>query len=244
MGASFYQVFITAPPGPPVLVTQPFSDYRWSVPLNQFELVTTAPVAGYYPLRAAGQIWLNHWLGLLLDTLGRPNSLNTISIKLFGSQNPASEIGHATDAGRFASVMIDNSVPTANLEQILHDGVPVKVCEILNSGSHTLTFKVTASAPRHLRGWSLVAYWGDNASKAICQDDYSHHVTPTRLWTGLSSVVVPPPGPTPWDATVPGDPTSIHCAHTFFLYAWDRVINGWGYIHGTASYHKSITLGF
>ncbi|HYS47832.1 MAG TPA: hypothetical protein VEM36_03540, partial [Xanthobacteraceae bacterium] len=62
-----------------------------------------------------------------------------------------------------------------------------------------------------------------------------------------SSVVVPPPGPTPWDAYVPGppsDPTSINCAHTFFLDAWDRVINGWGYIHGDASYHKSITLMF
>jgi len=103
---------------------------------------------------------------------------------------------------------------------------------------------VTASAPRHLRGWSLVAYWGDNASTTVCQDDYSHHVTPSRLWTGVSGATVPPPGPTPWDANVPGDPTSIHCAHTFFLYSWDRVINGWGYIHGTASYHKSITLGF
>ena len=75
-------------------------------------------------------------------------------------------------------------------------------------------------------------------------DDYTNHITPTRLWTGVHSGIVPPPRPAPWDATVGGDPTSIHCAHTFWLTAWDRVINGWGYIHGAASYHKSITLLF
>ena len=244
MGANFYQVFIQAAGGPAVQVTQSFSDYLWSVPLNRFELVTTAPSGGYYPLRAPGQIWLNFWLGLLLDTSGQPNNLNTISIKLFSAQNPAAEIGHATDAGRHAAVMIDNTAPTANLEQIVHDGFPVNTCAIVNSGTHTFTFRITASAPRHLRGWSMVAYWGDNASKQVAADDYSNHITPSRLWTGLTSVIVPPPGPAPWDANVAGDPTSIHCAHTFFLYAWDRVINGWGFIHGAASYHKSITLFF
>jgi hypothetical protein len=244
MGANFYQVFITAGGGPAVQVTLPFSDYLWSVPLNAFELVTTAPVGGFYPLRAAGQIWLNSWLGLMLDTTGRPNTLNTISVKLFAAQNPASEIGHATDAGRFATVMIDNTVPTANLEQILHGGVPVATCEIVNTLPHTFTFVVTASAPRHLKGWNLYAYWGDDKGKVVAEDDYSHHVTATRLWTGLASTAVPPPGPSPWEALVVGDPTSIHCAHTFWLYAWDRVVNGWNYIHGAAGYHKSITLMF
>ncbi len=244
MGANYYQVFIQAAGGPPVQVTQSFGDYLWSVPLNRFELVTTSPASGYYPLRAPGQIWLNFWLGMLLDTSGQPNGLNTISIKLFSAQNAASEIGHATDPGRQATLMIDNTVPTASIDQILHDGFPVGTCAIVNSGSHTFTFRITASAPKHLRGWSLVAYWGDNASKAISSDNYNNHITPSRLWTGLTGGVVPPPGPTPWDASVPGDPTSIHCAHTFFLYAWDRVINGWGYIHDAAGYHKSITLFF
>jgi hypothetical protein len=69
MGANFYQVFIQGPVGPAVQVTQLFGDYLWSVPLNQFELVMTSPApGGYYQLRSAGQIWLNFWLGLLLDT--------------------------------------------------------------------------------------------------------------------------------------------------------------------------------
>jgi hypothetical protein len=248
LGANFYQVFIAGPSGPPVQVTQSFGDYLWSVPLNQFELVTTTPASGgYYRLRSAGQIWLNFWLGLLLDTTGRPNGLNTISIKLFSAESAASEIGHSTDPGRFAAVMIDNTVPVANIQQILQQpgNVLVGACAIVDTGTPTFTFVVTASAPQsHLLGWSLVAYWGDDKSMGVASDNYSAHITPTRLWAGITGVAVPPPGPTPWNATVAGDPTSTHCAHSFFLDAWDRVINGWGYIHGAASYQKSITLLF
>src|SRR6266487_449530 len=113
VGANFYQVFIEGPVGPPAQVKQAFGDYLWSVPLDEFELRTTSPTTpdGYYLLRSPGEIWLNYWLGLLLDTTGRPNGLNKISIKLFSAEDPASEIGSAADPGRFASVMIDNTVP-------------------------------------------------------------------------------------------------------------------------------------
>jgi hypothetical protein len=242
LGASYYRVFIQGSGGAPVMATEPFGDYLWSVPLSKFELHTAVPVDGFYPLRASGQIWLNAWLGLLLDTSAQPNNLNTITVRLYAAANAASEIGGPGDAGRTAQVMIDNTVPTANLEQIIHDGAAVNACGIVNSGSTGFTFRVTASAPRHLLGWSLAAYWGDNMSKAVASDDYGHHISASRLWAGIPSTVVPPPGPAPWDCFVPIDPSSKHCAHTFFLYAWDRVINGWGYVHGTAEYHKSITI--
>jgi hypothetical protein len=186
-------------------------------------------------------------LGLLLDTTARPDGLNKISIKLFSAQSPASEIGTAADPGRFASVMIDNTVPVVNIQQILQQpgNVLVNVCAIVNTGTPTFTFRVTASAPQsHLLAWNLTAYWGDNKSKSVASDSYSNHISPSRLWAGVSGAVVPPPGPAPWDATVAGDPSSVHCAHTFWLNAWDRVINGWGYIHGVASYQKSVTLFF
>lgn len=248
-GANFYQVFIQGPSGPAVQVTQPFNDYLWSVALNEFELVSTSPTNGYYPLRSAGQIWLNVWLGLLLDTTGRPNGLNTISVKLFSSTIASSEIGNSTLPGRFATLMIDNTTPVVQIQQILQQpgNVPVGACAIVNTGTPTFTFVVTASAPQsHLLGWNLVAYWGNNQSSSppVSSDSYSNHISPTRLWAGITGVAVPPPGPTPWNATVAGDPTSTHCAHSFFLNAWDRVINGWGYIHGVASYQQSITLLF
>jgi hypothetical protein len=87
--------------------------------------------SGFYPLRQAGQIWLNNWLGLLLDTTGLPNALNTISVSLFNAAKV--EIGHKTDAGRHATVMIDNTAPIAVLEQILHEpgNVIVDACAIV-----------------------------------------------------------------------------------------------------------------
>jgi hypothetical protein len=238
-GASFYQVLVDG-----AIVTPAFSDYLWSVALNEFELITTVPANGFYPLRSAGQIWLNAWLGLLLDTTGLSNGLHTFSVKIFSAESAASEIGHSTDAGRFATLMIDNTSPTAIIESILQQpgNVAVNTCAIVTTGSPTFTFQITASAPAHLLSWSLGVYWGDNKSGSITSDSYSNHVTPSRVWTGVTNGIVPPPGPAPWNATVAGDPTSTHCAHTFILNAWDRVINGWGYIHGPAGYTKSVTL--
>src|SRR5690242_19122134 len=87
MGANFYKVQISPAGGAPVEVNQPYSDYRWNAALNRFELVTQVPVNGFYPLHATGEIWLNYWLGLLLNTGGLPNGPTTIDIKLFSSQS-------------------------------------------------------------------------------------------------------------------------------------------------------------
>ena len=230
MGAGFYQVLVGSQ-----AVNQPFSDYLWNATLNRFDLVTQIPVNGFYKLHAAGEIWLNYWLGNLLNTAGLPNGLNTITVKIFGTQSDASLKGQASVA-----LMIDNTVPEVHIDQILHDGSAVKPCDVITSGSKTFTFTITAKAQKHLQGWSLTAYWGDNKSKAVASDDYSHHVSATRIWTGLDHQPVPA---APWDATAAGDPTSTHCAHTFWLSAWDRVINGWNSIHGWPSYQQSITIG-
>jgi hypothetical protein len=80
--------------------------------------------------------------------------------------------------------------------------------------------------------------WGDNASAAVASDTYANHLGGAPIWAGISGVVTPPaPG---WEAN-DGTWPSTHCAHTFYLDVWDRVIDGWSYIHD-AGYHKSITI--
>jgi len=236
LGAAYYKV-MAGPSGSPVESHQAYADYLWNTPLNRFELTTIVPVSGFYPVHQVGQLWYNYWLGMRLDTSAMASALNVISIRLFNAAHV--EIGSAADPGRSVQVMIDNTYPTALIGAIRHDGSDVPVCAIVNSGSSTFQFVVTAEAARHLRAWSLAALWGDNRSKAVAGDDYSHHVAPNRIWTGIHAVLQPP---APWDAAVGGDPTSTRCAHTFYLSVADRVIDGYSYIHGSVDYHKSITI--
>jgi len=224
------------------LPVTPFSDYLWNSGTSQFDLVANPHPAGpFYNVRHAGEVWYNPWLGAFVDSTNLTNGLHTIAIRLFTAANV--EIGHITDAGRSAKVLIDNGWPIASIDKILHNGVEVPVCAIEHLGVDKWTFDITArDVEKHLMSWSLWAVWGDNKSKAIGSGSYVHNpvIHPFDQWEGLppDPHVVPSPA---WQAAVAGDPSSTNCAHTFFLGVWDRVINGWGYIH-YADYHKSITI--
>lgn len=233
-GARFYKLLVDG-----VEPRQTWYDYKWSTPAASFVLRTIAPSAtGYYPVRSTGELWYNHWLGYILGTSGLSNGLHTIGVKLFATQTAASEIGTIGDPGRTMVVQVDNRWPQASIDQIIHDGAVVGTCAIVNSGSSNFTFNITAQDPeQNLLSWSLTALWGDNKSKLVASDSYAAHVSPTKKWGGIVGVV---PAPA-WNAAVAGDPTSTKCAHTFYLGVWDRVINGWGYLH-YADYHKSVTL--
>ncbi len=232
MGAAYYKILVAG-----VEVRQSWSDYKWSSATGRFEIETITPdAANFYPVRGAGELWYNHWLGGMLSTAGILSGLRTIEVRLYRPDKSAIPLG-----GVIASVgvMIDNSAPTAKIDQILHNGNPVGTCGIVNTGPDAFRFAITATDPeQHLLSWSLVAYWGDNKSKAVASDSYSAHVLPTRKWAGISGQV--PAGT--WVSADPSDPVYSHwCAHTFYLRVWDRVIDGYNYLH-YAEYTKSITI--
>jgi len=234
-GARYYKVFIDG-----VEQRASFSDYRWDNPTSTFVLRTVSPSAtGFFAIRSPAELWYNHFLGYYADTSGLTNALHTIGIRLYSAANAASEIGNLTDPGRTVELMIDNRWPTAAINSILHDGAAVGTCAVVTSGSSQFEFDVTASDPDgHLKSWYLGAMWGDNASAAVASDTYANHLGGAPIWGGISGVVTPPaPG---WEAN-DGTWPSTHCAHTFYLDVWDRVIDGWSYIH-EAGYHKSITI--
>lgn len=217
---------------------QSFTDYKWSSSNNRFNAENVNPTAsGYYRVRRPGELWYNHWLGYRLNTAGLSNGLHAITIRLHGSANAASLLGSFS-----LTVRIDNTLPEAVIEEILHvqpdsSLVAVGTCGIVDEGTDQFRFRITArDTEGHLRNWRLYALWGDNKSGQIGSDTYVPN--PSRSWTGVNSGLVPA---TPWAATVAGDPTSRRCAHTFVLSVWDRTINGYGYLHHRG-YHKSITL--
>lgn len=236
-GARFYKLLVDG-----VEILQSWSDYKWSTSANSFILQSITPSAtGFYTVRQPNELWYNHWLGYMLGTSGLTNGLHTIAVKLFASQSAASEIGNVNTPGRTMVVQIDNRLPQATIDQILHDGGVVGTCAIVDSGSDAFTFRITAQDPeQHLLSWTLGAVWGDNRSGLVDSDSYSNHVASNKKWAGISGIV-PVVRPSPWHATVAGDPTSRRCAHTFYLDVWDRVINGYGYIH-YSRYTKSITI--
>jgi hypothetical protein len=234
LGAVYYRIVVD---GSELPVT-PYNDYRWNPVTLTFDLAANPhPVAPYYNIHAAGEIWYNAWLGAFVDSTLLSDGLHTLSVRLFNVFH--GEIGHVTDPGRSVELLIDNSLPVATINKILHHGVEVPVCAIEHVGIDQWTFDITARAPRkHLKSWSLTAVWGANQSDVVGGGAYAH--VPSGEWEGL------PPGPhivpaVPWSAGKLGDPSSINCAHTFYLGVWDRVIDGWNYIH-YASYTKSITI--
>ncbi len=241
LGARYYKIFVDG-----VLAVQPWSDYLWNTVTNSFDLQTLNPAyGGFFRVRAPGQIWFNHWLGYLLDTTALTGGLHTVHVRVYAHHTNASEINILADPYHSIQLMVDNRGPHTSIDEIDHDGNPVATCAIIDSGTYFFDFLITArDLDGNLKSWSLSAEWGDNKSALIASDNYPS-VDPPPTWFGPSGAPVGP-----WDCQIPAgvvppdtnaDPTSWRCAHTFRLGAWDRTINGYGYLYYN-EYNKSITI--
>jgi hypothetical protein len=155
---------------------------------------------------------------------------------VYTSQSAAAELLSLRDS---LVVRIDNRLPSAIINQIYNDGTAVNTCAVVVGADTLYEFDITASDPDgHLKSWSLGAMWGDNEYDTVSSDTYANHLAGAPTWAGISGVTVPPASH--WNADK-GTFASTHCAHLFYLDVWDRVINGWSFIH-QSGYHKSITI--
>lgn len=242
LGGQYYRIFVDG-----VAQDAPWNDYLWNSSLTQFVLTAVPQSGSFFRVHQAGELWYNHWLGYLLNTAALADGPHTIAVRIYGGPTPLLDIPAGADS---LTVMVDNQLPRAVINSIIyHDPTnpdpalqhrAVSTCAIVEGTSDEFSFTIEAQDPvaQHLMSWSLSALWGDNRSAGIASDQYAPaHLSPTHQWAGVAGEVPIPH----WHATVPGDPTSRRCAHTFRLSVWDRVINGWNYIH-YAEYHKSITL--
>jgi hypothetical protein len=136
--------------------------------------------------------------------------------------------------------MLDNTPPLANIEEVTHGASAVGECAIVNLGPAPdgLRFRFTARDNQgHLGGYALVALYGDNRSDPrgpIASDNYSHHISPSRMWPGVSSLTVPA-APGLWRAPV-------SCAYQFRLTVYDRTTNGYTANIHWAEYDKHLTI--
>ena len=217
---------------------QAFNDYKWSNAKKKFVLTASTPTTtGMFRVRRPTDLWYNHWLGFRLNTKLLSAGLHTVEVRFYTTTNPATF--KFSDS---VKLRIDNSRPRASIDEIIHHLLRgrteiVGTCGIVNTPTSNFSFRITAQdLEGHLKSWNLRALWGDNKSKGIASESYTPN--PSKKWAGLVTHIVPP---TPWDATVAGDPTSTRCAHTFYLTVWDRVTNGYTHLH-RRDYHKSITI--
>lgn len=241
-GAQYYRVLVDGIPQ-----VSSLSDYRWDAYSRSFVLVTVNPFSiganfGFYPVRNPGDVWYNHWLGCMVDTIGLTNALHTIKVESWnwgGARQIPPDPDRPDDYG--VDIIVDNRTPVVAIDEIYQNENPVPPCAIVYVDTPAdativydkFTFDIIAQHPGgYLKGWSLYAQWGENQSANVAHDSYENHL-PGPTWTGYTTdTQVPVPS---WHVSYPD------CAHTFSLSAWDRVINGNIYLHAVTHY-MSITI--
>jgi len=183
----------------------------------------------------------NPWCGCMVDTTALTNGMHNIEVDLY-SWGAITTLG--TDN---VNVLVDNRAPIVAIDTIEQNGVAVSACAIVYVDNETtddnFTFNIIAQHPGgFLSSWDLTALWGVDQSKDVDNDAYGNHLAGRPYWFGYTTDTTVPAvqSPPPWHA-YNGDPSSIDCAHTFYLSAWDRVINGYTYLH-YVDYHVSITI--
>ena len=129
---------------------------------------------------------------------------------------------------------VDNNAPHVEISRILHNGVDVPACAIVNLTSATdgLRFVINVNdVEGNLQAYSLRAGYGNNQSVNIASDNYAAHAGPTKKWTGVTDLTVPAGEWTP--------PAS--CAYGFHLTAWRKVTNGYSFL-GKVTTSRYVTL--
>jgi DNA-binding beta-propeller fold protein YncE len=169
------------------------------------------------------------------------NGQYTFSIKLYDSTGTEITPPPAFTSENSLVLKVDNTPPDVKIDEIwqkkcVGPAQEVQPCQIITEPKNEFYFKITAyDANQHLLNYRLRALWGDNQSDpSIVVDSYSLHVgaAPNYPWAGIFKQLKKETSP--WSA-------SMNCAHTFYLTAVKRTIDGYNYILWR-HYHKSITI--
>jgi len=254
-GAKYYKVWYTqidalSPVAAPLL--QSWVQYRWEIERFVPYTVTYKNVVGpgdVYEIPPESELWYPADILILWSSHYFANGKYRLWLEAFDSAGASIDL--SSEPSNNLILVIDNTSPQVKIVEITHGTEVVGRCDIVYLSPTDVTdglrFKITAwddntpnqtSNPRHLLNYSLVALYGDNESQGIYSDNYYNNhenADGPHLWGGVKDFVIPPGGQNPW--------RSEPCAYLFKLSAWDRVTNGYGYIH-YSEYNKSVTILF
>lgn len=252
LGATHYKILISKDGGIFDTLTLSWNAYKWNPDplIAKYELVPVAPEPGtkQYLIPAEYPLHAGWWYPpfLFMRWPSGNNGLYTFQVRIYDAVN--SDITWKLPAAKNnLTVRIDNTPPDVKLLSIWIKGPPDKLiepCDIVSlPNPNDYYFKITAYDPNgHFRYYTLRALWGDNKSGLVYNDIYANHEDPVppHQWCGVTNFIVPRslPGSTGSPSTWSAD---CNCAHTFYLRAGKRTINGYNYILHR-KYHKSITI--
>jgi len=239
----YYRVHMTKDGGPDQVLMQAWSWPRWNPATGFYEAAPIAPDAtGRYEIPSeyvAGhpERWYPPFI--MMRWPSGTNGTYTFSVELLAADGTTAVA--LPPAKNQITVKIDNDPIDVDLVSIFKGaasaaagGTLVNACDIVSAPPNLYFPRVTAHDPDgHLLSYSITAYWGHNQSESLFSDSYSAHVNAEglHLWSGVTNQPRPVAG---WAA-------HCNCAHTFFVDAWKRTIDGYSYlIHGSA--HQSITI--
>ncbi|KPJ91838.1 MAG: hypothetical protein AMJ53_10625, partial [Gammaproteobacteria bacterium SG8_11] len=239
LGAKYYAIKMTKG-GVDSHLSQTWRVSRWDTTEMKYKAVTIAPAVNGYmyeiPVEASDNqyhpelwwypFWMMRWPS------GEDGTV-TLSMEIYDSSvNNITSSLSALAAPNSLTLHIDNTPHTVKINKIMQVSTPhdieIKPCDI-TSGTNQYYFEITAyDANQHLRNYWLEALWGDNKHETIVgySDNYENHIDPVapHPWSGVINFV-------PTDSM--GDKITwaakCDCAHTFYLRAKKRTINGYHY---------------
>jgi len=257
LNAVYYQVQVSKDGGPFVPLNLSWNVYKFNTITGNDDLVPVAPdpaapnpaagpkylIPAEYPLNAAR--WKPPFL--MMRWPSGENGLYTFRVRVFNAAG--APIAFPVAWKNSLAVTIDNTPQNVEIVSVWQKGCPghsmkeVQACDIVSSAPNQFFFSITANDPnQHLLNYGLTAMWGDNQSESVYSDSYFNHPAGAapHAWAGVQNFDVPRSLPgsggaaTTWSA-------HTKCAHTFYLWAWKRTIDGYNYLL-YRDYHKSITI--
>lgn len=203
-------------------------NYSWNVGLGDYELQAFGPdAANFYPLPLAGVDYSIHDLLFQFDSTQLPQGIHQFEVEFFNAAKASIAVPAQT-----LTLNIDNTVPDVKINSVMHGGVAVGTCSIVQMTSPTdgIVVNFNAYDPEgNVLNYAVTANWGDGASALLASDLY----TPEKgNWTGVQNQNAPTSG-----VWVP----LVTCAHSIDVVAYSRTTNGYGYINHN-SVRKYLTI--
>jgi len=167
-------------------------------------------------------------------TSAEPDGVHQFQINFYTAANVTVPLP-PTVLPQVLTLALDNQPPTVDLINILHGGIAVPACAIVNLSSATdgVQLQFEAYDPEgDLLNMALTAEWGHGSSAGIYSDSYAAHASPSHIWQGVTSLTEPAP---PW---IP----PITCAYLFQIEAYTRSTNGYSYPIIYATDFQTVTL--